>query len=299
MDLTFFTNTTGLNDLVDPTQLEYNEKTGVSELAVAVNCDISNTGRISRRLGQEKLASGDYQVWCKGGDGFAVNAGDLYRTVDGTVFTGLWSGFSSGRFSFEQVGGRTYFMNGSEAGYIDDGVVSSWPASDHVGSVTPRVFTDAPIGTKIAYHKNRMWVVVENEIRVSEPNAFGKFREAGCYYEFVTGLTMVKPVEGGVWISDSEKTSFITTADKWADNRMDPKQNLPAHEWSENIELIDLSKTAYQIEGLCALWSSDAGQMIGTPNGQIINGTEDKLIYPTGGSGCTVVDGTTLINSVY
>jgi hypothetical protein len=54
-----------------------------------------------------------------------------------------------------------------------------------------------------------------------------------------------------------------------------------------------------KLSGLCAVWSSDNGLCVGSSDGQLIVVTEQKLIYPTGASGATVIDGFNIINNVY
>lgn len=298
-----FKGSSGLNNKINAFRLSYNSDTGIGYLAECINCDIDDSGMISRRFGQIEKDSSN-QVWCKGGDGFAVKHVDgsasLYITTDGEVFTPIWAGFTFGaRFSFEQVGGRTYFMNGFESGYVEDGIVNPWPSSNHVGSVTTRDFTNAPIGTKFAYHKSRMWIVDGKIVWVTEPGAFGKINKLKGHYQFGTDVLMIKPVKNGVWISDSEETSFISTAERWVDNEFINKLPYPAHEWSENIELVDLIKTQFQIPGLSAIWSCNAGLVIGADDGQFNIVSEGILDYPPGGSGASVVDGHNVINSVY
>ena len=110
---------------------------------------------------------------------------------------------------------------------------------------------------------------------------------------------MVKPVTNGVWVSDSEKTGFIPASDKFEEMRFAKRSSFPAHEWSEAIELVDLSKTSLQLPGQSAIWSSDAGLNIGTEDGQLMVTTEAKLIYPTGAKGATLIDSHTVINTIY
>jgi hypothetical protein len=54
----------------------------------------------------------------------------------------------------------------------------------------------------------------------------------------------------------------------------------------------------FKIPGLSAIWSCDAGWCIGTPTGEIIVTTKNKLIYPTGGSGSTVYYDNNVINCI-
>ena len=79
----------------------------------------------------------------------------------------------------------------------------------------------------------------------------------------------------------------------------DKKSPFPAHEWSVNINLVDLAQTMFKVPGLSAVWSSDEGLCIGSSDGQLTVATKNNLIYPTGSSGSTVVDKHNVINSIY
>jgi hypothetical protein len=296
---------TGLNNIVDPVRLQYDPKTGVAELAEAVNVDIDDTGRISRRPGQSLLDAGVYHsAFCDKADCFVVED----RATDAAIFkvatdfslSGVRSGLTkAARISFCQVGGKTFYVNGYENGVIENGISAAWPTNTHVGPDTSRSYSPAPVGTKLAHFQGSMWVAQDNVIWVSEPYAYGKFDMARRFFQFGSNVTMMKPVAGGVWVSDEEKTGFIAAGDKFDDMRFIQRSPVPAHEWSENIELVDLSQTVFQVPGLSAVWSSNKGLCIGTEDGQLVVATEKKLVYPAGSQGATLVSGTRAINTVY
>lgn len=299
---TLLRGTSGLNNIVDPARLKYDKETGIAELAEAVNVDIDDTGRISRRPGQTLLSSVvSHSVFCDKGDCFVAQDREsdaaLYQVGTDFSLTGIRSGLTKGaRVSFCQVGAKTYYANGFQNGVITEGISAAWPTSEHVGAETVRQFYSAPVGTHLAHFAGRMWVVEDNVIWVSEPYAYGKFDKARRFFQFGSAVRMIKPVKGGVWVSDSEKTGFIAAAEKFEAQEWLKKSPFPAHEWSENIELVSLP----DVPGLSAVWSSDEGLCIGTEDGQLIVATKNKLAYPAGASGATVVNGQhNVINSVY
>lgn len=303
---TLFTSASGLNNILDPVRLPYDPSNGISDLSEAVDVAIDDTGRVSRRPGQTLLSAIlSHSLFCDKGDCFVAQDREsdtaLYQVAADYTLTGIRSGLMKGaRISFCQVGGKTYYSNGYENGVIENGISTVWPVNaDHVGADSVRTFYPAPVGTHIAFFHSCMWVVEGKVIWVSEPNAFGKFDLSRRFFQFGTNVTMIKPVAGGVWISDEEKTGFITAGEGFESMGYVKKSSFPAHEWSENIELVDLSNTKYQIPGLSAVWASDAGLCIGTAEGQLIIPTESKLIYPTGANGATIVDGHNVINTIY
>jgi len=296
----------GINNIIDPLRHPYNPETGVGFLAEAVDCDIDDSGMISRRLGQIELSSIiSHSLFCDKGDAFVVQDREsdsaLYQIGTDFSLTGIRSGLTKGaRIAFKQVGAKTYYTSPYQNGVIENGISTAWPAlTDHVGATTVRAFYPAPLGSHIELFNSCMWIMQGNVIWVSEPNAYGKYDMARRFFQFGSNGRMMKAVKGGVWVSDSEKTAFIAAGDKFDDMQYIKKSPFPAHEWSENIELVDLSQSEFQIPGLSAVWSSDAGLCIGSADGQLTVATEKKLIYPSGAMGATVADGHNVINSVY
>lgn len=282
-------------------------------LAATMNVTVSNSGFIELAPGYSIL-DGTYQYhsgFCNKGDAFVVQdlaaTSDLMRVVsvgpgNTVVLGGVRSNLIKGnRVGFCQVGAQTFYANGVQNGVATDGVSSAWPdQSGHVGAGTTREFYPAPIGKHLEWWLTSMWIAVDNIIYVSEPASVGKFRPNGRRFDFGADVIMMKAVEGGMWISTTEEIGFIERADDFKALKWIAKPSRkPAHEWSVNCELVDLSKSALEIPGESAMWSSDDGLCVGTADGQLVVVTEEKLIYPTGSMGATVVDKGICINSVY
>lgn len=303
-DNIFFYGALGLNNKIDQSRQRTSEG-NLLELEEATNVDIDETGRVSRRMGQVSLSTvKSHSLFCKKGDCFVVqdrtSDSAIYKVEVGFTLTGVRSGLTKGlRVSFEQVGAKTYYTNGVESGVITAGVSTAWPTETHVGPKYTAEYYPLPNGTKICCFQNRMWVAEDNVIWVSEVNSFGKYRKAKMFFQFGTNVLMMKPVASGVFVSDEKKTGFIKGAEKFEDYSWIPLSDTPAHEYSENIELVKLSNTALKIPGLSAVWSSNEGQCVGTEDGQLVIVTENALFYPTGGSGATVVADSIIINNVY
>jgi len=294
----------GINNKLDTKSVKALES-GHVYVAEAVNLDIDDNGAASVRNGQISLSSvPSHSCFCDGGDYFVAQdrTSDtaLYQVDNGFALTGIRSGLTKGaRISFFQQGKKTFYAHGYQNGVITLGVSAAWPIATYYGPDTLKEFTSAPVGTHIAYHLGRAWIAVENVIYCSEPFKPGLFRMAKYFFQFGTDVRMIRPVAGGVWVSDSETTGFIANAENWDGQKYSRTLEYPAHEWSDNQRLVDLSGSRYQVPGMSAVWSSDKGLHIGTPDGQLLNVTADNLFYPSGASGATVVDGQIVINSVY
>jgi len=300
----------GVNNKLDPKRLNINiQQTGLTELSEGVNIDIDDSGQIMTRLGQDPLSSvPSHSLFCDGGDGFVAQdrTSDcaLYKINYDLTLTGIRSLLTKGAYlSYAQVGEKTYYTNSYQNGVVTDGVSAAWPIARYTGPTTLKVFSNAPVGHIIAWHKGRMWIAIDENgkyvIYCSAIHKPGTFRLAKNFFSFGSHIRMVRPVSGGVWVSDSETTGFIADAETWAGHRYEKKAQYPAHEGSVNCRLVDLSATQFEIPGLCAVWSSDEGLCIGTQDGQLIVATKNKLRYPTGSAGATLVDGWNVINTIY
>lgn len=300
--INIFSGTSGLNTKLDPVRIQFNPETGISDLAEAVNITVDDSGRASRRPGRILLQEGIFHsLYGNGSFGFVVqervdDAAIMQISTDYSL-SGVRSGLTKNlRTSFCLVDDKIFYSNGIENGVIENGVSSAWPTNEHVGPTTSKYFTTAPIGSHIAWFSGRVWVSKDNIVWYSEPYAYGKFDMARGFIMFDSNVRMVKPVNTGIFISDNKKTYFFRGTN--------PKEmvqktvsNCPAHEWSEAIDLIDLSYK--EIVGDSAIWSSDEGLCIGTEDGEIINISKLKIAYPSGTQGASVVNLTEIINSVF
>jgi hypothetical protein len=298
-----FARCAGINNKLDPKRLRLNVE-GVTDLVEGVDVDIDDSGQVSRRNGRESLSSvASHSMFQDGGDCFVVqdrtSDSAIYKVQVDFTLAGVRSGLTKGRkVSFCQVGEKTYYSNGVENGVITAGASAPWPdTSEHYGAETTRVFYPAPAGSHIAYFLGCWWIAKGNTIFVSEFRSEGKFDLFGKRFSFGSDVRMIRPVLGGVWVSDSMQTGFIARADDFKAMTWAKKAEVPAHEWSDACTLHDYGKI--EIPGLSATWSSDEGQCIGTQDGQLIVRTDDRLNYPSGSSGATVVTDDYILNSVW
>jgi len=301
--ITLFTGTSGLNTVEDPVRIAFDPEVGVTDLSIAVNIDIDDTGRISRRKGLRELKNGEFHsVFCDRGDCFTIEE----RTSDAALkqiatdysLTGLRSGLTKDkRMSFAQVGKATYYSNGIENGVIEDSISIPWPVQSHVGAETSRSFSSAPVGTHLTHFAGRMWIIDGPMLWYSEPFAYGKFDLSRNFFWFGSDLRMVKSVSTGLFVSDSTAIYFLQGTNP-KEMHQDEIFSSPAHEWSDAIGLVDGNDLGIPEFGLCAIWSSDKGLCLGVKDGSVHNLTVDKLIYPSGTKGASLINGSKIINTV-
>ena len=303
-----FTRTNGLNTQIPAHRSMLDPQSGTMELAIAVNVDVDNSGQIGRRPGQPRISSLAWTtIWCNGGRCFGAydrtnDSAVAELLSDGVTVHTLATGFTKGaRYSFTNVGDKYFFANNYENGLISGDTVSSWPdTTGQKGTRRARQLYPAPIAKHIAYWAGIMWLAFDNIIVASEPYSPGAYDLANRYFHFGSDIRMIRPVPGGLWLSDSEQFGFITCEESFQNMRWIPKHSNPAHEYSVANELVNLSGSAWQVPGKSAVWSCDDGFVVGHEDGQFDIVTNNTLEYPKGTMGATVIQqGAQLINTVW
>jgi len=280
--ITIYRGTTGLNTVSDPVRIGFDAEASLSDLAVAVNIDIDQSYRVTRRKGFELLHSGAYHsLFCDTGECLVISGTTMYTVSKDfstlkTVVSGLVPNF---RMSYAQHGSKIYFNNTYNRGYIDDSVFTQLTAGEYLGPDTNRIYGIPEGGSHIGIFFGRMLMAVGNMVFWSEPWQFNVYDLANSHITLDSRVRMIKPVDDGVWISSSKLTYFLSGNDpkKW---KLITRAQFPALEWSVATKLVDGYEIGLQNPGLCALWTSPEGAILGTGNGQLINLTKSKVIYP-------------------
>ncbi len=272
----------GLNNAVDPTRLEAGEQ------AAAVNVDIDATGRINRRLGYvQKRAEPSHSLFCDGGDCLFVSGDTLYRLHPDYSREALRTGLTENApLSCAQVADSIYYVNGFEKGRVPTGAAhTDWVAGDYVGPTTIKAFSDPPLGHLVSFFGGRVLVARGEVIWFSEPFAYGWFNLAKNWVSEAERITMLAPVEGGLFVGTTRSTLFYAG--------------------QEMTELTRLVKIPYApIEGTLAyapgqhlgveadrvaLWTTDQGLFAGGPGGSLVHLTDNKLVLPPATRGAGLV----------
>lgn len=279
-----FRSSSGLMTIVDPVRIPYDPETGVTALSRAVNITHDRTGRPSRRTGYTLKQSGLFHsLFCNGGACFVGQGPYLYRVGTDYSLQQLRGALSGARISYVQHNEETYYANGFQNGVIRDGVSYSWPAGAYEGPETVRQFSGAPVGQHLAFYSTRWYISVGKELWISEPYGPGLFDLARGLIQFESNIRMIKPVDGGIFISDSKKTWFFAGKD-YDDFEQKLAAPYPALEWSDAIDYINAEELGFEVVGHCALWGSQEGAILGTPDGRAMNLTKNKVVYPKVGA---------------
>jgi hypothetical protein len=291
---------TGINTVNDPVRIEYSSKSGISDLAVGVNVTISPSNRISRRKGKTlKVPLGSHSLFCDGGECVFVYSSGLYLLETNFSYRLLRSLSSSDRVAFTQVGDRIYFTNDKDLGYVEAGIACTWSkTTDYIGPITQKIFTGPFAGNHLAYHGGRIYISTNNILWYSEYAAHDWYDMARSFIPFNTHIRMIKPVEGGLFVSTSKRIYFLEglVPGEFIQRK---RTSYPALEWSDAIDYIDGTDIPeLEVGGLCALWVTREGAMLGTPEGMVINLNKKKVVYPHGTKGSSLLRGLNFIHTI-
>lgn len=293
--LTIFRGSTGLNTKIDPTRLY--SSNGIKDLAVVGDIDISDTGRISRRKGYTNQISGlpIHSLFCDKGDCLFVTGSSLCLLNADYSYEPLATVTPDARVSYTEINGRIYWCNGHEKGYVVNKANGAWVQGVYVGADTKRNLTNPPVGSIVAYYKNRMFVAQNNVLWYSEPGAFSSFDLVRGFFQYTTKIRMARAVENGLFISTEKNTYSLVgkTPLEFVQTKVAP---YPAIQWSDCKLKGSLAfpqhggKSIIENGNNAAMWLSDEGICYGGADGKFYNLTQDKIAdFPTGLTGSGLV----------
>lgn len=272
--------TTGLNNTLDPVRLDFDPKTGVIELSQAVNVDVDNSGRVSRRQGRVlKRAEASRCGFVHGEVCLFVAGGSLYQLHPDYSRIELRSGLTIGaRMRYCPVADRIYYINGSEKGYVHNGANFAWTKGEYgTAYQTNRVFFDPPNGHLLGWFGGRMIVARANTLLASEPSFYGVFDLHRSFKLEADRITMLQPTSQGIWVGTSSKVLFYRGS-KWEEVKREVKYDFGVLEGSEAWCPGD----KLGVSGRVLLFTTPSEVCAGGEDGSLVNLTYKKLTFPTG-----------------
>ncbi len=277
--IVIFQGTSGLNIVDDPVRFK-TDSNGISDLQVAVNVSIDQSGRVRSRRGVTQLQEGNYHsLFCAGGDCFVVGDDTLYQVASNGSLSSIRSSLTKVQMSYAQIGDRTYYTNSFELGIIYQGQHVDWEEESYFGPETHRSFSGPMPGHHLAEFFGRMLITNENALFWSEPYNFGLFNLAASFVQFHTKIIMLKTMDSGLFLSTENNTYFLIGRDpgQWQLRKV---ANYPAIEGTCAIDYISGADIGLEIPGQVAVWASREGAIMGLPDGRITNLNKKKIIYP-------------------
>lgn len=133
-----------------------------------------------------------------------------------------------------------------------------------------------PPGRIIREYRGRMLVADGNVLWISEPYAYDKIRLDTGFVQFAADITLLEPVEGGVFVA-ADKTYILsgTGPGDWRQSTV--------------LEYGAVFGTSQIGEDHNPMWLSTRGVVVGGQNGSAKNITEDNVALDSGDSGAAML----------
>ena len=293
----------GLNTRIDPARIPVDGKTLQSSLAQAVNVDIDDFGRISRRKGytashnitgscHSLFAFEDVCLYIEGTSMYRLHYDFETQDRDGPGRDGVRSGLKDGlKMYYIGIGREIYYSNGEQNGVYDlDSEISHvWAAQSYIGPDTVKVFQAPPPLKHLELYNGRIYGADNKTIWYTEPFAFSWVDKARNYLPFQSKVRMIRAVVDGIYVSTETQTIFLNGADA-------PEfQHVKCADYPavENTDLtVEGAWIGEEMRVKAALWLGLTGVCAGMPGGQFLNLTHKKIVLPPGCHGASAfIDG--------
>ena len=294
--ITIFRTANGLNTKADPARI-YSDANGVQDLSVAVNVDVTDTGRLSRRKGYTRQRAGAFHsLFCDGGEALVVSGTSLCILNADFTTTAVGTVTANAKLSCSKINDDIYFCNGHECGIVRNGEAIAWEKGEYIGPITHRVFDDPPVGSHVEGYNGRVYVAQAGSLWFSEPFNLGCFNFEDNLWWFSSDIKMVRAVEDGLFVSTSNDVYFLSGLD--TEQPLQTKVcNYPAIEhsesWAEGRINISQDGDINIVQGggkRFLMWLSDYGVCFGGPGGQFVNVTWDRIgEFPNGLTGSSLI----------
>lgn len=162
-----------------------------------------------------------------------------------------------------------------------------------VGGANPLMtqhLANPPAGQVLAYYKGRAYVAAGHVLYYSEPHAYELF-DLRHYVELPGPITVLAPIEtqdgGGIFIAAGEMTGFI------GGTSPEEMTYTPLAQYGGILGTLTYVEGTLFGDGalgakMLPMWTSTAGVCVGTPDGQLLNLTEQRYQMDEDGEGCAV-----------
>jgi hypothetical protein len=245
-------------------------------------------GQPTLGLADGALAAGDYQV--------AITYVNASREESGTGRAAKISLPSGGAIALSNIPQpvsaeveviRIYVSapNGEKLYYaatIPVGMTSTEVDTFHMGRMLVTQFCQpTPPGHILRYYHGRLYVASDNLIFYSDPQVYGRCKISSNFMNLASRVTMIEPVETGLYVSTSTEVFFVSGDDPTKGLGLQRVSDTPAVEGSSMV----VKPEVLGIDGITgstqvALWFTNAGWVVGLPDGNARFLTRDRMALP-------------------
>lgn len=155
---------------------------------------------------------------------------------------------------------------------------------------------EVPSGHIVRYFKGRMWIAVGDLLVFTPALRYGLFDPRHTYFRFPDRISIMQPVENGMYVVAGSKTYFLEGT-----KPQDMSQTVVYHQGGVEGTGMSVPPKALRDNDLLsgteaddtpedvAYWFANTGAVLGFPNGKVKAITEDRMTVPEYGSGATLL----------
>lgn len=126
-----------------------------------------------------------------------------------------------------------------------------------------------PSGKFMKYWNGRLITAERNVIKFSEPMAYHLYDERHGYMMMPQRITFIQPVDGGIWVGQTDHVAFLTGAQPKDMSYTRKSTQAPIYDSCISVDA-DLVGDDVSQNSNVALWLAENGYVLGTATGQII-----------------------------
>lgn len=268
----------------------------VYPLQQATNVDINNTFQLASRsgYGTSGVTGTDiHSLWSDDKTCLYADGATLYKMDAAYNLLSLRADLAlSALMSYAPFNDRIYYTNEHQIGYVKDDATHGLP--------DPGLEFKLPLppGQFIEYFMGCLYVARDNILYISDPLCdYYDIRHG--YRIFNARITMLRPVEEGIYISD-DRIWFVKGRgnEDFIKDDVYPSRAIPHTDVQVSGKYIDDG-----ITGNVAIWTGENGICLGDNSGVVINLTEARYTFAARGRGTGFIRENNnirhYINSVY
>lgn len=285
----FLSKSAGLNNKFDPSRVEFNAETGVSELIKAINVDIDESGRISRRKGFVATSEGSaiHSLFAKDNIGLYIKESSLMWLYNDYSSSVVRSDLTPGlKMGYVKLGDSVYYCNTAQKGIAREGKDYAWEKGTYIGPTTKKEFSDPPLGRILEIFSGRMYIGLGNVVWYSERFAYGRFNRADNFILLEGDVRGIVGVTNGLYVGLDCGMYFL---EGMTPNEFKPVKVSEAPVVAGSMAKIDGTFVGEgKDEGKFAVWTTIRGVYLGNSVGRVSRATPN-LVLPSSNSGSSLV----------
>lgn len=275
------------------------ERLQPGELVSAINVDIDDVGQLRRRRGRTRVGTGSHHSLIGiAGQILVVRDGMLGSLSPAYEFTPIVE-VGPARLAYTHVGATIYFSSATTSGKIDAGVAQPWGTQGEDRWVSPvmqptetlgaisgrRLSAPPPSATELEHYKGRIYLAAGKVLWATELYLYDLVERTKGFVQLTDDITMVRAVDDGIYVGTTRQLLFLQGL---MSTGLSMKVIVDAPVVQGSSVVVPLVKVHPNArgggvvpEGDGPVFMTGAGICLGLAGGQVLNLTQDRMVFPS------------------